>query len=69
MLQDEMMRFRAENNLSQEKSAKMAGITLQTWNQVELGRQTPSRLTETKIRFIIERRLNNGTEETDRHTE
>ena len=65
-IQDEMMRFRANNNLSQEKAAKMANITLQTWNQVELGRQNPSRMTEAKIRLVIdhERRINNGIEET-----
>lgn len=52
-LQEEMIRFRAKNNLSQTKACKMANITLQTWNQVELGNQKPSRMTESKIRQVI----------------
>lgn len=50
MLKDEMLEFRAKYSLSQEKAAKMAKITLQTWNQVERGIQNPSRVTEAKIR-------------------
>ena len=52
-LQDEMIRFRAENNLSQTKCAELAKITLQTWTMVERGIQKPSRITEEKIRLII----------------
>lgn len=52
-LQSEMLDFRARRNLSQEKSAILAGITKQTWYSVEKGQQTPSRLTERKIRNVI----------------
>lgn len=50
---NEMVMFRAKHSLSQTECAKRAGITIQTWNQVELGQQTPSRLTEAKIRLVI----------------
>ena len=49
----DMITYRAKHNLSQTECAKKAGITLQTWNQVECGRQNPSRLTEKKIRLVI----------------
>ena len=52
-LPQEMLDFRARRNLSQEKSAILAGITKQTWYNVEKGSQTPSRLTEQKIRNVI----------------
>ena len=52
-IKEEMLKFRAKYNLSQTKCAKMAGITVQTWNQVELGQQSPSRLTEAKIMQIM----------------
>ena len=52
-LAKEMLEYRAKMNLSQEKAALMAGITLQTWNQVEREMQNPSRLTEEKIRQLI----------------
>lgn len=53
-IREEMLRFRAKHNLSQPKCAKLAGITVQTWNQVELGQQNPSRLTEAKIRLAMQ---------------
>ena len=52
-ISDEMVVFRAQSGLSQAECAKRAGITIQTWNQVELGRQSPSRVTETKIRLFM----------------
>ena len=54
MLQEDMIRYRAETGLSMERAAQKAGITLQTWMNVERGIQSPSRVTETKIRMIIE---------------
>lgn len=53
-ISNEMLNFRARHKLSQVKSAKLAGITVQTWNQVELGQQNPSRLTEAKIRMAMQ---------------
>lgn len=49
----DMILWRAKHRLSQTECAKRAGITLQTWNQIECGRQNPSRVTETKIRLVI----------------
>lgn len=48
-----MVQFRARHNLSQEKAARAADISLQTWNSVEQGRQDPSRLTQSKILLAI----------------
>lgn len=52
-LQDEMLTFRAKNNVSQRKAAELAGITLQTWYSVEKGHQNPSSITERKIRLVM----------------
>lgn len=51
---EEMLKFRAKENISQETAAKRAGITKQTWYTVENGIQTPSKLTETKIRIVMD---------------
>ena len=58
-LQEQMARYRAENNIGQDKAAKLAGISVQTWCNVERGCQTPSRLTEGKIRLLLERKEDN----------
>lgn len=52
-LADEMLMYRAANDLSQKESAERAGITLQTWTQIERGLQSPSRVTEAKIRLLF----------------
>lgn len=54
-LAEQMIRFRAETNMSQKECAEKVGITLQTWMHVERELQTPSRLTEQKIRLFIEK--------------
>lgn len=59
-LQEEMVKFRAKNNISQKKLAELASVSLQTINSVENGLQKPSKLTEQKIRMVIQRR--GGTE-------
>ena len=53
-LQEEMIRYRAKNSMSQAEFAKRCGVTLQTINSVEKGHQNPSRLTEAKIRIAME---------------
>ena len=53
IISGEMILFRAKCGLSQKECARRAGITVQTWNQIELGRQSPSRLTEAKIRLFM----------------
>lgn len=53
-LQELMLAYRAKHNLSQEKLAQKCGLSLQTVNSVENGLQNPSRLTEQKIRMVVE---------------
>lgn len=53
-LQEQMLKFRAKNRLSQRESANRSGVSLQTWYSIEKGYQTPSKITETKIRLLIE---------------
>ena len=53
-LQELMVQYRAKHGLSQEKLAKLCNLSLQTVNSVENGLQNPSRLTEQKIRLVVE---------------
>lgn len=53
-LREEMIRYRAKERISQGELAKRCGVSLQTINSVENGLQTPSRVTEMKIRMIVE---------------
>lgn len=53
-LQDKMLAYRAKENISQGELAARCGLTLATVNSIENGRQSPSRLTETKIRLIVD---------------
>lgn len=50
---DDMITYRAKNNLSQRKLAKECNVTLQTINQIEQGQQSPSNITRRKIRLVI----------------
>lgn len=49
----DMLNYRARENISQRELAARCKVTLQTINSVENGLQTPSKLTETKIRLVI----------------
>ena len=53
-LQDKMLAYRAKENISQGELAARCGLTLATVNSIENGRQSPSRLTEKKIRLIVD---------------
>ena len=53
-LQEEMIQYRAKERISQTELARRCGITVQTINSVENGTQTPSKVTEAKIRLVIE---------------
>ena len=55
-LEKVMLDYRASNNLSQGAAAEQAGISYQTWNSIENGKQKPTQLTETKIRNLCERK-------------
>lgn len=61
-LQEEMVRYRAKERISQTEFAKRCGVTVQTINAVENGVQTPSKLTETKIRMAMEGEKENVTD-------
>lgn len=52
-LSDRMLKYRAKENISQEEAARRAGVTKQTWYNLETKIQTPSRLTVAKIEEII----------------
>lgn len=52
-IKQEMIEYRGRNGLPMAKAAAEAGITIQTWMNVERGIQTPSRLTEAKILAVI----------------
>lgn len=52
-LQEMMIQYRAEHNVSQEKAAELVGINRQTWCNIESGRQDPSKLTEAKIMLLL----------------
>lgn len=51
-----MLDYRAKEDLSQTAAAEKAGISYQTWNSVENGKQIPTKLTEFKIRNLCEKK-------------
>ena len=54
-LSDKMVMYRAKHRISQRELAEMCGVSTQTINSVETDQQKPSRVTETKIRLVIEK--------------
>lgn len=55
-LSEKIVDFRAKYDLSQSEFAKMAKVSTQTIYNIENGYQEPSRLTEAKIKRVIEER-------------
>lgn len=53
-LADKMVVYRAKCRISQGELAKRCGVSPQTINSIETGQQNPSRVTEAKIRLVIE---------------
>lgn len=53
-LAKDMLKFRAQNNMSQKELAKRCKLTHQTICNVENGVQNPTQLTEAKIRLVID---------------
>jgi DNA-binding XRE family transcriptional regulator len=53
-LANAMVVFRAKNRLSQKELAEQCGVSLQTINSIENDVQTPSKVTEAKIRLVID---------------
>ena len=52
-LPEQMLKYRARENISQKELARRCNVSLQTINCVETGAQTPSRLTRAKIEEVI----------------
>lgn len=55
-LKEAMINYRAKERLSQRACADKCGISLQTWYSIENGYQKPSKVTEAKIRLLIEKK-------------
>ena len=53
-LSEQMITYRARERISQRELARRCGVSLQTINSIETETQTPSRVTEAKIRLVIE---------------
>lgn len=53
-LRELMVSYRAKHRLSQRELGELAGVSLQTINSVENGLQKPSKVTEVKIRLVVE---------------
>ena len=53
-LADEMIRFRAKKKIGQKEFAEMCGLSVQTICCIETEKQTPTKITEAKIRLVIE---------------
>lgn len=52
-LAEEMVQYRARERISQRQLGERCGISLQTVNSIENGLQSPSKVTEAKIRLVI----------------
>ena len=53
-LAEQMITYRARERISQKELARRCGVSLQTINSIETETQTPSRVTEAKIRLVID---------------
>ena len=53
MLKDDILTFRAKNNLSQKKFAKLCGLSIMTINAIENDIQEPTKVTREKIRLVL----------------
>lgn len=53
-LSEKMVLYRAKERISQKELARRCGVTLQTINSIENEIQNPSKVTEAKIRLVIE---------------
>ncbi len=54
MLKDEMIKYRAKERISQEELALRCGLAVKTICYAETGARKPNRLTEEKIRLVID---------------
>ena len=51
---EQMIKYRAKNRITQSELAKLCGLSTQTINSVETEQQKPSKITEAKIKLVIE---------------
>lgn len=54
-LKDLMFEYRVRENIKQKVAAERARVSPQIWCNIENGRQHPSKLTEMKIRELVEK--------------
>ena len=60
MLKDDILTFRARNNLSQKKFAQLCGLSIMTINAIENDIQEPTKVTREKIRLVLSGEKNNA---------
>lgn len=56
MLAEDMIKYRAKNRISQRDLAAKCGLSVQTICAIETNQQTPARVTEAKIRLVIDKK-------------
>ena len=59
-LSNDILMYRAKNNISQQEMANRCRVTKQTIFNIEHGLQDPTKLTEAKVRLVIEGGSNEG---------
>lgn len=52
-LRDDMLMYRAKENITQAELAERCKLTTQTICNIETGQQTPAQITIAKIRYVI----------------
>ena len=60
-LQEAMLDYRARERISQTEFANRCGLSLQTICNVENGVQSPSKVSEKKIRLVLEGGITNDS--------
>lgn len=54
MLSEDMVKYRAKERITQKELAERCGVSTQTINSIENETQSPSKVTEAKIRLVID---------------
>lgn len=54
-LKEKMVLYRAKERISQSELARRCGVSLQTINSIENGYQSPSKVTEQKIKLVVDK--------------
>lgn len=54
-IREEMIKYRARENISMKEMAERCKVSLQTIYSIENGTQEPSRLTREKIRLVLDK--------------